>query len=131
MKFPFKKIVLAAAVVSSILTIAFIGVWIDSIHRATADLDRVHEFKLLIAQIPLGLTATQTDARIGEAPYRVTETSGVLMNSTTMLTASNSLRHSTGHPKITHCDNGSGTASMQQSHSIPTEKSQAIGPGSK
>lgn len=60
---------------------------------------RAAEREMTTAKMPLGITAAEADAIVGDSPDNVSQTSGVLVTPVTMLAASNSKAADYGVPQ--------------------------------
>ncbi|WP_417390691.1 hypothetical protein [Gimesia sp.] len=58
----------------------------------------VTELETITSRIPLGISAAEADTLMGTPPDAVSQTRGTLLNSTTMLSADNSLAAKNGGP---------------------------------
>ena len=52
-----------------------------------------------VSRVPLGITAAEADAIVGNTPDEVSESEGVLMNPVTMLSSTNSRARNYGEPQ--------------------------------
>lgn len=94
MKIKKRRLLILSAITTLGVTVVFAGLFLQ-IERPVA----LTQLEVTLAELPLGIDATEVDNHMGSTPDSVSETQGVLMSPVTMLTPGNELAAQYGTPQ--------------------------------